>query len=116
MVDGKMQYGHRLAWLHFYGRMPKGCVDHIDGDPANNRIDNLREATVAQNLANARRPAHNTSGYKGVSWNAKNKCWVAAIMVAQKRIHLGCAKTPEAAHQMYMDAARKHFGEFARAA
>ena len=57
---------HRLAWLHYYGEPVPPLIDHIDGDPHNNRIDNLRAATKSQNMVNSPTQKNNTSGYRGV--------------------------------------------------
>ena len=64
-VDGQMVLAHRAAWAMHYGRWPTGLIDHINGDPADNRISNLRECNNAQNLANGAARA-GTSKFKGV--------------------------------------------------
>src|SRR5882672_1593552 len=43
---------HRLIWMMVHGRSPLNQIDHRDGDRANNRLCNLREATPSQNVAN----------------------------------------------------------------
>jgi hypothetical protein len=64
---GKRPYGlHRLAWLWMTAAWPRQ-IDHVNLNRADNRWCNLREATTSQNLANARMPSTNTSGFKGVS-------------------------------------------------
>lgn len=55
-LDGKQYAAHRLAWAYVYGVWPKHGLDHRDRDKTNNRIDNLREATNAQNAQNAAPP------------------------------------------------------------
>jgi HNH endonuclease len=68
---GKIYYAHRLAWLHMHGAFPaKGLsIDHINGEPADNRLCNLRVGTHAQNHANTRLiRANNTTGYRGVTY------------------------------------------------
>ena len=107
---------HRVAWAMRHGRWPEGQIDHINGQRDDNRAANLREATHAENGRNAKRPAHNTSGYKGVSWHKLHRTWRATIKVDQRAVHLGYFATREEAHAAYIAAAQRHHGEFARAA
>ena len=93
----------------------KPTIDHRDADATNNRWNNLRRATRSQNSANRRRPRHNTSGYKGVYLCRKSGKWCAHIGWNGRTIHLGRFTTPQEAHDAYLKAARKLFGEFARA-
>ena len=67
-VQGRRFLAHRLAWMFVFGAMPNGQLDHIDGNPANNRIANLREATNSQNHGNRGPSRASTSGVKGVYW------------------------------------------------
>ena len=54
-IDGKSYVAHRIAWLLHYGEDPgEMVIDHIDRDKTNNKIDNLRKATHAQNTQNMR--------------------------------------------------------------
>ena len=87
-------------------------VDHRDGDSLNNRCSNLRPCSNSQNLQNARRPATNTSGFKGVT--AYWKRWKAGIWINGKQKHLGTFRSPKIAALAYDFAALKYFGEFAR--
>jgi hypothetical protein len=64
-------------------------VDHIDGDPLNNRRSNLRIATAAQNCQNRRSQAGSSSRYRGVSWYSSKGCWRVAIMVDGVRTLVG---------------------------
>lgn len=84
---------HRVVWLYYTGVWPEEILDHIDRDRSNNRFENLREVTHQQNHVNVAPPRNNTSGYVGVTWNAKNQKWVARCA---KR-HLGCFATKEEA-------------------
>lgn len=112
-VEGHQHRAHRLAWLYVYGEWPPTFIDHIDGNPANNKISNLRLATKQQNGRNRR--AMSRSGLKGVSLDKRRGLWRARIKVAEKHMWLGYHPTKEAAAEAYAVAARKYFGEFARA-
>jgi len=112
----RMYYAHRLAWYFAKGTWPTGTIDHIDGNPLNNRISNLREATISQQVANQRRRTKHGVGLKGVSYHKQARKFQASIKVDWRSIYLGLFGTPEAAHGAYLIAAQKHFGQFARAA
>lgn len=118
-VDCVRYRAHRLAWLYMTGQWPALQVDHIDGDRSNNRWVNLREATQRQNSANMRRRDSNRCGVKGVSIYRGDSGYVsyrANICLHNKTHYLGCFQTAEEAQAAYAEAAREHFGEFARAA
>jgi len=91
---------------------PKIQVDHKDGNGLNNCRDNIRLATHAQNQRNRRMCFGNKSGYKGVY--SKGKKWKVGIQVLGKSFNLGTFDTKEEAAIAYNEAAREHFGEFAR--
>lgn len=94
---------------------PKGIkVDHRDTNGLNNRKENLRLAPGNSNNANSRKQKNNTSGYKGVSWQAGYDRWKAYIRVRGTYIHLGVFTNLIKAAKAYDTAAREHFGEFAR--
>lgn len=112
-ADGKFYKAHRLVWLYVHGQMPDCDIDHIDGDKANNRISNLRLATKSQNKANEKLRRDNSSGFKGAKPHMGR--WQARIFVGGKRMSLGYYSTAAQAHEAYLNAARLHFGEFARA-
>lgn len=111
---GRRHPAHRLAWFYCYGVWPSGMIDHINGDPQDNRIVNLREADDSLNQANRKLSPKTTSGLKGVTWNKRCRKWQAAVKVRGKNYHLGLFVDPQEAHQAYLRAATKHFGEFAR--
>lgn len=93
---------------------PGQVVDHANGDTLDNRRANLRVCSYSQNSANSRRPTHNKSGIKGVGWMKSERKWRARIQVEGKDMHLGFFETKEEAAWAYFDAAKRHFGEFAR--
>jgi hypothetical protein len=107
--------GHRLAWLYMTGEWPAEAVDHKDLDGLNNRWENLRPATKAQNGANTRAPRTNSSGFKGVSLHKPTGKYRAYIKIGERQVWLGYHDTAEAAHAAYAAAAKSMRGEYARA-
>jgi hypothetical protein len=103
---------HRLIFLMHKGYLPK-TIDHINGDKLDNRIENLRAATVGQNQHNRKTNANNTSGYKGVSWNKALKKWTARITLERKIIHLGYFANVEEAAEVVRKAREELHGSFA---
>ena len=104
---------HRIIFMMHHGYLPK-YLDHSDGDPSNNRIENLRSATASQNNLNRGKHKRNTSGYKGVTWVATENRYSARIAIGKKRLFLGYFDDPKDAHQAYCDAAQKHQPEYVR--
>jgi hypothetical protein len=113
-VKGRDYRAHHLAWLYMTGKWCPVFIDHRDGNPSNNRWDNLRRATPSQNGANRRMYRNNKCGLKGVVRNHVGR-WCATICKNGRNRHLGTFSTPQDAHAAYVAAARKLFGEFARA-
>lgn len=88
-------------------------VDHIDGNPLNNQRSNLRVCSHADNMRNRKHQKNSKCKYKGVSRVNNSSGYMARITVGNKTKYLGIYKTQEAAHQAYLKAAYKSFGEFA---
>ncbi len=110
-LDGKKttSYMHREIM-----RAPKGVqVDHEDHDTLNNQRYNLRCASCSENGCNRGKQINNKSGFKGVRWHTRDKCWMAAIKIHQKYKHLGTFASAEDAFEAYKQAARTLHGEFA---
>ena len=83
----KRYYAHRLIWELFNGKIPDDMViDHINGNPTDNHIENLRCVNHNQNLLNTHPRITNKSGYLGISWDKKQHKWVAALSYKGKRI------------------------------
>jgi hypothetical protein len=80
---------HRLIWLWHYGYLPENDIDHLNRIRADNRIENLREVGDVCNQRNTTNHSTNTSGVKGVCWNAEAGKWHANIMVNGKQYYLG---------------------------
>jgi hypothetical protein len=88
-VNGKQYLEHRIIWLMHYGELPK-IIDHIDNNPLNNKIENLRQANSQQNLYNSKISKRNKSGVKCVSWLKKLNKWQVSISVDGKKKYFGC--------------------------
>lgn len=105
-IDGVLHLAHRLAWLYMTGSFPKLHIDHKNGDPQDNRWKNLRDVSRSVNLQNQRHARkNNTTGMLGVARN-RNR-FKAVIVVKGAPINLGTFKTPEEAHEVYLEAKRK---------
>ena len=106
---------HRLCWTLYHGTPPDDgfVIDHVNGDPHDNSISNLRLCSQRQNSMNSKRPKNNTSGYKGVAKQKGTEKYRAFICVGRRQIHLGLFSTPVAAHEAYKNAAVVNFGKFA---
>lgn len=112
-IDGYRTRAHILVWVWVHGEWPSMMIDHINGDPSDNRLCNLRLATPSQNQANRRRRCDNCSGLKGVHLHRQTGKWRAQIRVGGRSQHIGLFVSKEEAHAAYMGAATKLFGEFA---
>jgi hypothetical protein len=113
-VDGEFIAGHRLAWALHYGEFPSLDLDHINGEKTDNRISNLREATRSQSQINRGQMRNNTSGFKGVNWNASEGKWMARCAAQGKRKHLGYFENLSDAVAAYQSAAKIIHGNYAR--
>lgn len=80
---------HRLAWLITYGELPKGEIDHIDGNEGNNKISNLRDVPASINMRNQRMMKNNKSGITGVSLDKRTGKWAANAKSNDKNHYLG---------------------------
>ena len=108
----KTTYVHRVIFIYHHGYLPKE-IDHINGNKADNRIENLREATHSQNMTNVKKYTSNTSGYKGVYFHKPREKWYARIKFNKKFIHLGVFDCPKKAYEEYCRAAIEYHGEYA---
>lgn len=89
-IDGSPYEAHRIILILNGICLGKAdVVDHIDGNPTNNLISNLRVTTMQGNQRNRCRSKNNTSGVTGVSWSKARNLWVAKIKVNSKTLYLG---------------------------
>jgi AP2 domain-containing protein len=86
--------------------------DHVTGNGLDNRRENLRQATKAENGRNRRVRIDQKTPYAGITQRKRDGRWCARIRVAWRRIWLGCFDTAEEAAMAYDDAAIEHFGRF----
>ena len=110
MIEYKEYPSHRIIYLYHHGFMPK-VVDHIDGNPLNNNIDNLRAADYQTNQYNRKRSSNNTSGCKNVSWNSASKRWQIHIK-HNKKVKCWYVDNLELAELVAQEARSKFHGEY----
>jgi hypothetical protein len=91
MINNKNYAFHRIIYFMSCGEQPPH-IDHIDNDPLNNKASNLRGATASQNACNKRKPKHNTSGVKGLTWSKKHNRWHASVFFEGRRKYVGMFK------------------------
>lgn len=103
-ILGKTYLIHRLVWLAEHGKFPEYLIDHIDHNPSNNKIGNLRQANHSQNKQN-RMKCHSNNRLKllGVT-EPYAGIYAARISANGKNINIGRYKDPHQAHQAYLDA------------
>ena len=113
LICGKAYRVNRLAYYYMTEIDPaEKEVDHKNGNPLDNRFDNLRLATHANNGKNRKIRKGNSSGFKGVTSNGNN--WEAGIRVNYDYIYLGTYNSKFYAALVYARAAKKYFGEWRR--
>lgn len=107
--------GKRTPMARLLTNAPVGLVvDHINGDTLDNRRSNLRVCTQRENKLNTGPRRNSKSGYRGVTYKAHAKAWMAQIQEHGRFNFLGYYKTPEAAAEAYDGKAIELRGEFAR--
>jgi len=111
-VDGVPHQAHRLIWIYHFGATDL-FIDHIDGNRANNRIENLRSCSMTQNAHNRKRCKRNKTGVKGVRFRADSGKFEARITLNKKRYVLGSYDDLELAELVVCMARDKLHGEFA---
>lgn len=112
-LDGKQLKVHRVVFALANGFWPEQ-VDHVNGVKTDNRPDNLRAATNAENGCNVGLRADNASGFKGVSWHKRDSKWRAQCRVDGRKHHVGYFTDKDAAAAAVQTFREKHHKEFAR--
>lgn len=94
---GRSRSEHRLVWLLTHGSEPAGEIDHINGDRSDNRPENLRAATRAENCQNRGVRCDSISGVTGVHQRKESGKWRACVTRNGKTVRLGGFDTKEQA-------------------
>lgn len=105
-ADGKRYTHHRVVWLMATGQWPAGDIDHINGNPADNRLANLRDVTRSVNQQNRLcAQANSIGGVLGV--RARGRRFTAQVTVDGRAVHLGTFDTENQAREAHLTAKRK---------
>lgn len=106
-IGGKTYFAHRLAHLFMTGSWPVAATDHRNGHRDDNRWENLREATWAQNNQNLPKLRTNRNGFPGVQQRRSGR-WSAQIRASGRRLNLGTYETANEAYAAYLAAKAQH--------
>ena len=110
-INNKKYKRGRLMFLYVHGELPNPCVDHINGNSLDDRIENLREATVIENAWNHKKRKRTIDLPMGVR-NMANGKFQARISYKRKQLHLGVFDTPDEAKKIYEQKRKELYGEF----
>jgi len=113
IIKGHHYTLHRVIWLYVTGAWPENQIDHINGIQDDNRWENLRACTNAQNTCNRTVKKDSQTGIKGVSHDKRTGRFRAYIGHNKKRINLGFFATKQEAHARRLEFSYLH-GEFAK--
>jgi hypothetical protein len=105
-VKGRMYRAHRVVWAMAYGKFPDLMIDHINGIPCDNRLENLRQASASINQQNQKTARiDNVGGLLGAHlYRGK---WISQIRVEKKLKYLGSFSTKQEAHAVYVKAKKE---------
>jgi len=106
-VAYKMYRVHRVIWKMTYGEFPLYDIDHINGNPSDNRLCNLRSVQHKTNVENVVKPRkNNKSGILGAHYVSDGR-WTSSIRINKKLKHIGVFSSPLDAHNAYLRAKRQ---------
>lgn len=111
-INRKSYFQSRIIFMMHYGVLPK-TIDHINCIKTDNRIENLRPASIIENGQNKKIQKNNKSGFKNVHWCKTNKKWVVTIKVNKKSMSVGSFKDIELADLVAQEARNKYHKNFA---
>lgn len=109
-IDGVLYKAHRLAFLYMTGRFPEKDVDHMNGNPGDNRWTNLRNVSHSENMRNVLHKAA-SSKYTGVSFCSATGRWKSQINLSGKNRNLGRFLSEKEACAAYLMELAEHHGE-----
>lgn len=117
MIKSSM-FLHQIVMARARITVAKGLViDHKNGNPLDNRRENLRVCTKQQNFQNQQKRTQKSDlprcDHPGVAWHRVAKKWRASISVKSKKVSLGTFSTMEEAIVARKSAECEHYGEFA---
>lgn len=113
MMNGVALCAHRIAWVMLGLDLPNGYhIDHINGDPWDNRAVNLRLASNEENSRNRRKASRSHRSISGVSWVSRDSVWAACIRYNYKTIHLGSYRSKALAASAAAKGSLRYFGKF----
>lgn len=110
-IKGDKYFNHRIIFFMHHGFLPP-CLDHIDTNKSNNRIENLRPATLSQNQHNAGIRKDNTSGVKGVTWHIGRNKWLGQVWYNGTNNYIGSYDSLSEATTAVHKAREQLHGEF----
>lgn len=105
---------HRIVASAFFGLKNDEKIDHIDGNPENNTIKNLRVCSQAENIRNSKSHRDGSSKFKGVFWDKQKNKWGASLCFNYKRVFRKFFSNELEAAKAYDNEAIKYFGNFAK--
>jgi len=108
----KRYYLHRIIFLMQHGFLPAE-IDHIDGNKANNKIENLRACSHSENGFNKAAQNNSKSGVKNVSWSKVRNKWIVFIKSNNKQKNIGGFDDLELAELVAVMAREKYHGAYA---
>ena len=111
-LDKVIYLAHRLAWFYCFEEWPIGILDHVDRDPSNNKLDNLRESDKATNNYNSKLRKDNKLGLKGAYYDKRRNYYYSQLVIQGKKEYLGSFTTALEAHTAYMNKCKELHGEF----
>jgi hypothetical protein len=112
-LDNASLPAHRVAWALLYGEPPEdSLIDHVNGDPFDNRRENFRLADNTKNQWNRTHPKNSTHGIKGVTWAAQQSKWKGSIRANKQYYHIGYFSTKGLAATAVAKASLRIHGTF----